>query len=280
MFCLDKSKSNIPIVVIRDDKSPLDGHVIYMNRETRGYDNNGNDYKKKKKKVRWQDLEDDDYDEVQDSDCVNEFKLDSGRFELLPNTVERQRHCIFIAGRSGSGKSTWCRNYIKNYLKLKKGNPVYIFSALETDDTFDDLKINRIILDDDIVENPIDCNELRDSLVIMDDIDSIKDPKILKAVYDLQDQILSVGRHSAIDILSTAHKATDGRRTRNLLNEANYIVIFPCRGSNITKYYLERYSGLDKKNIQKIYNSPSRWTCMQIGYPGLILQERDLYLPE
>jgi hypothetical protein len=114
----------------------------------------------------------------------------------------------------------------------------------------------------------------------MDDIDVIKDSKIKKAVYDLQDQILEIGRHSNIDIINTSHKVTDGRRTRNLLNESSHIVIFPCRGSNITKYYLEKYSGLDKNNIKRIYNSSSRWTCMQIGYPGFILQEKELYLPE
>jgi len=285
MFSLDKNRDNIPIAIVRGDHSPLNGEIVYMTQ--RGDDEETRHHKSKKrhgkvKRVRFidEDESSEELEELEDKERVNEFKLDSGKFELLPNTVERQRHCIFVAGRSGSGKSTWCRNYIKNYLRMKKGNPVYIFSALESDSTFDDLKVNRIILDDDIITNPIDCAELQDSLCIMDDIDVIKDPKIKKAVYDLQDQILEIGRHNNIDIINTSHKATDGRRTRNLLNESSHIVIFPCRGSNITKYYLEKYSGLDKPNIKKIYNSPSRWTCMQIGYPGFILQERDLYMPE
>jgi hypothetical protein len=292
MFTLEKNKNNVPLVIVRGDTS-LNGEIIYM-RSNKDEDEEKprrktNNKKKKGGRVRFADYdefedemssdEEDSQAEEVEEEGVDSFTLDSGKFELLPNTEERQRHCIFVAGRSGSGKSTYCRNYIKNYLKMKK-NPVYIFSALETDDTFDDLKINRIILDDDIVQNPIDCEELKNSLCIMDDIDIIKDPKIKKAVYDLQDQILEIGRHSNIDIINTSHKVTDGRRTRNLLNESSHIVIFPCRGSNITRYYLDKYSGLDKNNIKRIYNSSSRWTCMQIGFPGFVLQEKELYLPE
>ena len=179
MFSLDKNKNSIPVVIIRDkNDNVLDGSIIYMKNQED--DDDSAEQKKKgakKKKIRFADYDEYDDDEIKSEEGEDSFNIDSGKFELLPNTIERQRHNIYVCGRSGSGKSTWCRNYIKNYLKMKKGNSVYIFSALESDDAFDDLKVNRIILDEDIVENPIDPDELRDSLVIYDDIDSLSDPK-------------------------------------------------------------------------------------------------------
>jgi hypothetical protein len=306
MFSLEKSKNNVPVVIVRGD-SPLDGEIIYMKTNRDEEDEKpcrrrkvqtkmsstgtvaGSTKEKKKKggRVRFANYdefgEDDNQAESEDdnqAEGVDSFTLDRGKFELLPNTEERQRHNIYVCGRSGSGKSTWTRNYIKNYLKMKKGNQVYIFSALDTDPAFDDLKCNRILLDEDIVNNPIEPAELRDSLCVFDDIDIISDPKVKKAVIELQDKCLEIGRHSNIDMVNTAHKICDYRRSRTLLNEASHIVIFPARGNNLTKYFLDKYSGLDKRNVQRIYNNKSRWSCLQINHPGFILTEKELYLPE
>lgn len=269
MFSIDEFRNSIPIAIIRGKGAPLDGEVVYMKDTSK--DDNEEIRERKGRKIRYED---------EDPELEDIIEIDEGKMELLPTKIPNQRQCIFVAGRSGSGKSTFCRNYIKNFLRMFKNRPVYIFSALTEDPAFDDLNITRILLDMDLVENPIDVSELYESLVIMDDIDAIKDKQIQKAVYDLQDQILEIGRHHAINIINTSHKATAGHRTRNLLNESTHICIFPCRGSNITKYYLEKYSGLNKQAIQKIYSSPSRWTCMQIGFPGFILQEKSVWLPE
>lgn len=303
MFTLEKNKSDMPIAIIRGD-TPLDNEIVYMRKQGdedgspkkagRRYAKRGG--KIKPKKVRFSkyeeyddsqaeddDFEDDDFEdeeEEEENEYTRNLQLDSGKFELLPNTEERQRHNIYVCGRSGSGKSTWIRNYIKNYLKMKKGNPVYVFSALTEDPAFDDLKINRIVLDEDIVNNPIEPAELRDSLCVFDDIDVISDPRIKKAVIELQDKCLEIGRHSALDLCCSSHKICDYRRSRTLLNESSHIVIFPVRGNNLTKYFLDKYSGLDKANIKRIYNSKSRWTTIQINHPGFILQEKELYLPE
>ena len=202
-----------------------------------------------------------------------------GKLSLLPTNVPNQRDSIFVAGASGSGKSQWTRLYIMNYKAVYPKRSVFIFSSVQEDQAYDDLDVYRVILDDNFTISPPEIESLHQSLCVFDDVDTMSNKDLQKAVLLLQEQILERGRHHEISICSLHHMVAKGHRTRSLLNESNYIVLFPVRGNNLTRYFLKTYSGLDKANQEKIYSLPSRWVCLQIGYPGFVMHEKGVYIP-
>ena len=220
--------------------------------------------------------------EEDDKDITKKFnKLQltgNSKFQQIPD-VETERQIGFITGASGSGKSTYIKKYCKEYKKTFKKNPIYLFSALKEDESLDEIKPSRIKIDDALVSNPIDVEEFKDSMVIFDDIDVIRDKKQREAVYDILNQVLEVGRHHNISCWVANHLPTAGKDTRRILNEAHFIVYFPHSGSaRQLNYLLQDYIGLDKKDIKKLKNSKSRWATIFKNYPMIAMTEKDIFI--
>ena len=202
-----------------------------------------------------------------------------GKFEQVPNP-DTEREILYITGASGSGKSTYTANYIKNYKKMHPKNPIYCFSALKDDESLDVVKPRRIEIDDSLVTDPIQISEFANSCVVFDDIDVISDKKQRDAVYSILNQLLECGRHTKTSVVITNHLATSGKDTRRVLNECMSVTYFPFSGSNVgTKRLLEDYLGLDKKTIKMIKDKKSRWATIYKNYPQVVMTEKDVWLP-
>jgi hypothetical protein len=202
-----------------------------------------------------------------------------GKFQQVPNP-DTEREILYITGASGSGKSTYTANYIKNYKKMFPKNPIYCFSALKDDESLDVVKPRRIEIDDSLFTDPIPIDQLQGSCCIFDDIDVISNKKQRDAVYNLLNQTLEVGRHHKITVIITNHLATSGKDTRRVLNECMSVTYFPFSGSNVgTKRLLEDYLGLDKKTIKMIKDKKSRWATIYKNYPQVVMTEKDVWLP-
>ena len=211
---------------------------------------------------------------------TNAIEIDDGRFELLPS--RKNRDCIVVAGKSGSGKSFWSRMFAKNYLKLHPKNEVILFSPEEIEDeAFTDLPITKYIIDEDLLENPVSIDELQDCLVIFDDTDHLSNNKLTKMMIDLQDQVLQIGRHKNITVIITVHMINNYRRSRILINEAHYVVLFlNGHRSHQTKYFLSKHQSLSNRSIKKLYQLKSRWVCFSNNAPQPILSERECFVPD
>jgi Cdc6-like AAA superfamily ATPase len=217
-----------------------------------------------------------------DADITKKFNTltltGTSKFQQIPD-IETERQIGFITGASGSGKSTYIKKYVMQYKKAFKKNPIYLFSALKEDESLDEVKPSRIKIDDDLVSNPIDIEEFKNSMVIFDDIDVIRDKKQREAVYDILNQVLEVGRHHNISCWVANHLPTAGKDTRRILNEAHFIVYFPHSGSaRQLNYLLQDYIGLDKKDIKKLKNSKSRWATIFKNYPMIAMTEKDIFI--
>jgi len=242
---------------------------------------NGGKYNKKMVYIS---SEADSGDEDSDNDnkiskTFTSIKLNrDGKFQQTPDN-HTEREIIYITGPSGSGKSTYTKNYIQQYKKLYPKNKIYIFSALDSDESIDELGGNRVIIDDTLITDPIDIDEFKDSVVVFDDIDVISNKKVRDAVYSLLNQVLEIGRHHKISCCITNHLPTAGKDTRRILNEAHSVIYFPHSGSmKSLNYLLTDYLGLDKTDIKKIKHSKSRWCCVFKNYPQVIMTERNMYL--
>jgi hypothetical protein len=204
--------------------------------------------------------------------------LTDGKFQQVPDP-ETERQILYITGASGSGKSTYTANYIKNYQKMFPERPIYCFSALKDDESLDVVKPQRIIIDDSIWKDPIDVSEFKNSLVVLDDIDVISDKRQRDAVYSIMNQILEVGRHFKITCIITNHLPTAGKDTRRVINECHSITYFPHSGTaRGIKYLMIEYLGLDKHQLKKIKGLKSRWATIFKNYPNVIMCEKDIWL--
>jgi energy-coupling factor transporter ATP-binding protein EcfA2 len=199
---------------------------------------------------------------------------------MFQQTVDTgaEREILYITGASGSGKSTYIANYIKQYKKIYKKNSVYVFSALKDDEALDSIGVKRIRIDNDLIENPILVEDFENSLVIFDDIDVISNKKHREAVYSILNQIAEVGRHYKIGCAISNHLPTS-RDLRRIINECHSVTYFPHSGSfRGLKYLLMEHMGLDKKDIDKIKKTKSRWATIFKNYPQIVMTQKNIYL--
>jgi hypothetical protein len=211
---------------------------------------------------------------------VHEVKLTDGKLQILPNKdiVEK----IYVSAPSGAGKSTFCGSYMKEYRKIFKDSEIYVFSSITQDRVLDRNNPIRIQLDEDLVNDPINPIEIPNSLVLFDDIDTLRNPRLKKTLHNLRDWLLEQGRHYDIRMLITSHLLSDYTHTRRILNEATTVVVFPKSGSGTfhIKRFLKTYCGFDKKQISKFLNLPSRWVAIYRSYPQYVVHEKGAYFAQ
>ena len=204
-----------------------------------------------------------------------DLEIKDGIFQQVPDTT-KERECGMIVGASGSGKSYYTNNYIKEYKSVHKKNPVYFFSVLEEDKSINKKMIQRVKIDEGLITEPLTINDLTNSLVIFDDVEMVKDKAIKVALFDLINSILTTGRHTNTSIIMTVHYPT-GKYLKDLLNECHWFVYFPFGSNRSTNYVLENYIGIDKKEIKHIKDLGSRWACVFKNYPQCVLTEHNLF---
>ena len=161
--------------------------------------------------------------------------------KFSPVIDRNERITMFIAGCQNCGKSYYISQFLDTYKVLHPERPVFLVTGLsEKDKHFEGHDMLRINLSH---VPTLTLEDLRrrgpgaprtGSLVIFDDVDRITDDKVNKAVQKLISDILSNGRDHAsqagiadIDIIITNHEVNDYKRTRPMLTECNYVVLFP-----------------------------------------------------
>lgn len=248
------TEDGLPICKI--DGGKLDGEIIFVVKK-----GESSKYNLKKAKM------------------YNGFSSHDGIFQQVPNDYHR---IGYIAGPAGSGKSTKAAEYALLFQKLYPDSKIIMFSRVDDDTAFIDVKLKRVVLSEDLAENPLDIEEVEPgSLVIFDDVDAIVNQKLRKSVYGLQMQIMEIGRHKNIKCLITQHliNGNDKKHTRTIMNEMDYVTLFPesC-GFHQIEYFLKNYFGFKKHQIEKFMNTDSRWITLFKKVPQMMLTQTDIFL--
>jgi len=200
-------------------------------------------------------------------------------FQQIPNK-KSERDVVMITAPSGSGKSHFCREYLKIYHKMYPDNKVYLFSSLEKDETLDPLTfIKRIkVKSPAFLTMDLKIEDFKNTCVLFDDCDCIRDKAILKQVYGIMNMVLETGRHEACTVLVTSHAATNGIQTRTILREAKSVVIFPkTMGARNLKYLLTDYFGLDKSELKRVKDAPGRWVSIFRTFPVVCMSQDEVF---
>ncbi len=262
MLTFIKKKDRLPIGFITGGS--LNNKIIYSDM----------DEKSKKRFV---------FDELLNDKLNKEITVEDGTLFPIPYLNadgEKQRQSIFICGQSGSGKSTWIARYVEYYKMLFPKNDVILFSKKEKDEALDHIKaIKRIPITPELMEEDIEPEDLKDSLVIFDDVDTIKDKKLQEFIHKLRDDLLETGRSENVYVLITGHTFMNWNKTKVTLSESSGVVVYPKRTSSETlKNFLRKYCGLDKDQIAKIEKLDSRAVYINKNYPKYVVSDHKIYL--
>jgi len=189
-----------------------------------------------------------------DNECTytfNHFKLPEGQLQLIPNP-NTERQILYICGSSGSGKSYYVCQFLKQYKITFPDNEIFMFSTISDDPSLKDIKINYLNLDS-LKEDELSSKDFINSIVIFDDCDTIRNKQTKIKVIGILDDILQTGRHYNVYCIITNHTLYNGAQTKLMLAEAHSITYFPkTAGGKAVKYLLDNYLGLEKDEIKKI----------------------------
>lgn len=197
---------------------------------------------------------------------------DDSMFQCIPDPDPKCRQIWYVAGISGSGKSYFARGIAEAYKKIFPDREIYLISKLTEDETLDKMKVGkpkRISLDS-LVDDPPAIDEFKDCLIIFDDYDTLS-PPYDKVVHKLLDDLAIMGRHSNTSILALSHYLTNYKKTRLILGEAHFIVMYPMATSfKAMKYVCEHHCGLTKEEVYSLKRL-GRWVAIHKVYPQYLV---------
>lgn len=187
----------------------------------------------------------------------------------------------YLAGPSQCGKSYYIANLVKEYIDYTSKPRVFLFSNTKDDSNLDKFKeVQRFELDNEFVADPMTPEELENSLVIFDDVDSIPDKKLKKVILTLRDSILTKGRHNGISCICSNHQLADGHETKTMLRESQFITLFPqfSPKSKII-YLLKSYSNMDDSEIAEALDKiETRYITVFKEVPRAVMHSDGVYL--
>ena len=200
-----------------------------------------------------------------------------GKLQPLPNFNRIEK--VYISGISGSGKSTFASNFIKEYLKQKKKNEFFVISNVQEDEVLDKLKPIRIDLEDEDSLAETRADDFFDSIVLFDDTDTISNTLVRRFVQNLRDTLLEEGRHYNATTVAVSHVLCNYMATRKLLNESTSVVFFPKFGSDAHNYrFLKNHCMYSDDIIRRLLNLNSRWVALYRTSPNYVIYEKGVFL--
>ena len=157
---------------------------------------------------------------------------------------------------------------------------VRTYSKMDKDDVIDCIKgVKRIKLNEEILDADIDIKDLKNSLIICDDIDTITNKQVCKLVANLRDDLLENARHYNIYLCCVSHQILNYKSTRHLILESDIIVFFPRSGGYQIKRFLKEYMSLERKQVDDVMKIPSRWIAINKNtFPNTYIGENDIYI--
>lgn len=210
-----------------------------------------------------------------------EFIIYDERITLNPTFILQKNNNLrmLVIGQSGTGKTTFAKNFIETFRKtneeIKKFNVVLI-SRHYTDPSIDDLKkIYRLSLDPN---EPVNIEDLKDKIVLFDDIENSTDKNIQSYAESLRNDVFQNGRKYNIHCISIIH-LYDGKYLKTLINESNALVLMNQNMTYNNDRIITKYLGFSTKDNTKLKNKLSssgncRYIYFNLDFPRYIITSK------
>lgn len=153
---------------------------------------------------------------------------------------------VYVAGATGAGKSYLIRKMINNDKKKRK---CILFTDLKNDDpAFDGMNVEKY--DTKEHKDPLESEWLRqqepNKILIFDDV------QFNTAQIKYRDFMLEKGRHLQSVVICVNHKLQDYYQTKVPLNDAKYVITFPCANKGSVIRYLKNELEMNRKFMDDI----------------------------
>lgn len=203
-----------------------------------------------------------DFESESNTIDIKEYKTKQGETIVWhPYILENQRFACFISGVSGSGKSTFASECIRELRKQPrfKKFPVFFISIKDannpenSDPAFKDIKdFNPIdIYRDEFLD--IDACDFTDCIVLFDDYNQLPKADVkYQKIMSLLKKLLELGRKQNTMIIIINHQTMDYSKTRDIIFESDTICCFPRSNLNSTKKFIKAYISDDKNLLDEI----------------------------
>ena len=208
---------------------------------------------------------------------------------LIGQHIVKFDRSIAIIGGSGAGKSFLAQKIL---IMDRHRRPVVVFSKVVDDPSLADLKKQRvpednkprliqipIYSDDDLVNLPSDA-DLRGNICLFDDIDAFGGERA-EFLRNYRDSLLEAGRHKDVSIISTSHILSNYNKTRTLLNEAEWVILFPNSNRRSADIFMKDRMGLIKAERDLLISRAGgngRYLAVKLSMPNVMLHQKGVLL--
>jgi Cdc6-like AAA superfamily ATPase len=212
-------------------------------------------------------------------ESFDEFTVSPGeKIQHIP-VREKERSVLYVCGQSGSGKSFYSNKYIEEYKHSYPKRSIYLFSVHKDDPSLKCKSIKKINLDDKFISTALTLDDFKDCLVLFDDVDVLKKGPLKAKLQHILHTLLETGRHANCSVIYISHIACKSHETRVILNEANFIVVFPKNMSaQAFKYLFNNYVGLSPVQQKRVKNMKGRAVTYYKSYPNLIFNDKEAWI--
>lgn len=299
MLSIYKTKHSKRVGIIRNSGDALENAIVYLIEKIRNKidqeDINAvlatymifnstnkniteNQYMETLKKVGKENVE---YAQIKDLNMKYTLKNLNAYFMLCPYDEEfSERDTLFVSGSAGSGKTFFANEYAKLYQKLYPKKDIYYLSVHKIEDD-PSITLKKIItVDAASMTKPIKKDELKDSLLVMDDCDTEitiesddedddksklkkqKDRKQLmkyakENIISSAKNIVSNSRKYKTSIIFISHKLKE-QNTHHISTGSNWLVVFPYIDYNQIGSFFETRSNISASTVNNLINSTDR----------------------
>ncbi len=150
---------------------------------------------------------------------------------------------IFVSGATGAGKSYFIKEMLKHD---RRRRPVILFSDLQDKDPSlrGIKKLHKYEPNGEINGGWVQAN-MKGSICLFDDVQFNVD------VLQFRDMLLEKGRHHDVVVVCVNHKLRDRERTKVPLNEARFVITFPCANKGAVGRYMRDEFEMSTKKVQE-----------------------------